>query len=41
VSSAIWLSAKVFQRVFIIVLGVGETHPAVGLGGHQNQLLVG
>ena len=30
-----------FQRAFIVVLGVGETHPAVGLGGHQNELLVG
>ena len=39
-SDAIWPSAKRFQRAFVIVLGVGEAHPSVGLGGHQNQLLV-
>jgi hypothetical protein len=25
----------------VIVIRVGETHPSVGFGGYQNQLLVG
>jgi hypothetical protein len=31
---------EALDRALVIVVGVGETDSSVGLGGHQNQLLV-